>query len=184
VSAAKRPRRPCRFCGEPSTGPGGSKTCDACKPLQPDASRAADAERRRALNPDAPRRRRGKCAECQSCLPLGQFHSTAKGAVSAYCRPCTRAYERRVNLKNKYGITEGDYWALYDSQDQTCAICRRKPRSVRLSVDHDHSTGEVRGLLCSRCNHKLLGAADESIERLQAAIDYLREPPARKVLAA
>ena len=51
---------------------------------------------------------------------------------------------------------------------------------MRLAVDHEHSTAEIRGLLCSMCNHAI-GYLDDSPELLRRAIDYLRDPPARKL---
>jgi Recombination endonuclease VII len=81
-----------------------------------------------------------------------------------------------------YGITGEQYDALLEAQGGRCAICGNRPRKQRLAVDHDHATGEVRGLLCKRCNHNLLGAAHENTAILQRAIDYLQNPPARSVL--
>jgi hypothetical protein len=58
-------------------------------------------------------------------------------------------------------------------QDGRCAICRKKPQTGRrLSVDHDHKTGEVRGLLCTLCNQGL-GYFKDDPGRLGAALEYL-----------
>lgn len=65
-------------------------------------------------------------------------------------------------------------------QGGVCAICRqpeqmRKNGQIRaLSVDHDHETGTVRGLLCGHCN-SILGLAKDSVDRLSRAIDYLQQ---------
>ena len=80
-----------------------------------------------------------------------------------------------------YGLKKGEYDKLFAAQDGRCAICRQTRRQ-RLSVDHDHKTGLTRGLACRRCNGRLLPAAKDNPEILQAAIDYLREPPALKIL--
>src|SRR5438105_9932161 len=60
-------------------------------------------------------------------------------------------------LKKKFGITQAEYDQMFEEQDGVCKICR-KPESricrgilCRLAVDHDHKTGKVRGLLCSKC---------------------------------
>jgi hypothetical protein len=72
-----------------------------------------------------------------------------------------RARARSSNLRCKYGISEEEFDLLVESQDRRCAICRR-PETImrrgklsRLSVDHDHTTGLVRGLLCQTCNSTL-----------------------------
>lgn len=82
-------------------------------------------------------------------------------------------------LRRKYGITEEQYEELKLAQGGKCAICLKKPRTRSLAVDHDHKTGSIRGLLCSRCNHGLLGHAYDSIEMLERAIGYLKNPPAK-----
>ena len=64
------------------------------------------------------------------------------------------------------------------AQGGKCAICReketrkRRGRIARLSVDHDHSTGDIRGLLCTRCN-TAIGLLEDDITLLKNAIDYL-----------
>jgi hypothetical protein len=70
------------------------------------------------------------------------------------------------------------------SQGGRCAICGKVPRSRRLAVDHDHKTGEVRGLLCASgdfgCN-KGLGYFNDDPELLRRAYEYLVDPPFRKL---
>lgn len=70
---------------------------------------------------------------------------------------------------NKYGLTEKDYEAIKELQGGKCLICGR---GGRLVVDHDHESGEVRGLLCSNCNTGL-GMFKDSVQSLQNAILYL-----------
>jgi hypothetical protein len=69
----------------------------------------------------------------------------------------------------RYGLSKEAYSALLDKQDGKCAICREE---IALHVDHDHATGDVRGLLCRACNNGIGNFADDPA-RLQAAIDYL-----------
>jgi hypothetical protein len=101
------------------------------------------------------------------------------------------AHGRR--LESNFGITSRLYWAIYEFQGGRCAICRLATgKAKRLAVDHDHELAKthdhpleqacrlcVRGLLCSRCNRwgvpLFLGA-------ILRALDYLTDPPARKVL--
>jgi hypothetical protein len=78
--------------------------------------------------------------------------------------------------KKKYGITQEVFTALFNAQKGACRICGCKLSvtvgSRSTHVDHNHKTGEVRGLLCLKCNTGL-GAFSDSPERLQAAIKYL-----------
>lgn len=94
------------------------------------------------------------------------------------------AHSKRV--LDTYGITGEEYEALLAAQDGKCFICEKPPRAKRLAVDHDHNLGftreAVRGLLCRRCNHRLLGSAHDATRILKRAIEYLEQPPARKVL--
>lgn len=70
----------------------------------------------------------------------------------------------------KYGLTVSDYDRMILQQNHTCIICLNN--GVRLIVDHNHHTGNVRSLLCANCN-SLLGFAQESIPILHRAIAYL-----------
>lgn len=76
-----------------------------------------------------------------------------------------------ARLKTAYGLTVTEYNALLQKQKHSCALCGR-PFSGRPSVDHNHITQQVRGLLHKKCN-SLLGFAEDSILRLQQAIFYL-----------
>lgn len=87
-----------------------------------------------------------------------------------------RAYHQDYNLKKSYGLSLADYDAAVEMQGGVCAICERGPskhtKYHRLVVDHNHETGEVRGLLCDLCN-KMLGHAHENPDVLRKAADYL-----------
>lgn len=84
-------------------------------------------------------------------------------------------HERAV--QRTYGLVEGEYDQLYEFQGGKCAICRRATGATRrLSVDHDHATGEVRGLTCRPCN-TLLGHARDAIAFFRRCIHYLADPP-------
>ena len=62
----------------------------------------------------------------------------------------------RARLK-RYGLTPQDYMKRLKAQGGVCAICGNPPKTQRLSVDHDHKSKRVRGLLCFRCNRYLVG---------------------------
>lgn len=80
----------------------------------------------------------------------------------------------KSRLKRLYGITPEEYKIIFSLQDGCCAICSRNQSILkkRLSVDHDHATGEIRGLLCDACNRGI-GLLKDSIDNLKFAILYL-----------
>jgi hypothetical protein len=79
-------------------------------------------------------------------------------------------------LKTRYGITQEDWERLFDEQGRVCGICSSSAHSDHRDwhTDHDHATGEVRGILCARCNH-LLGHARDNVTTLSNAIEYLKK---------
>jgi hypothetical protein len=87
---------------------------------------------------------------------------------------------RRSNLKRNFNITPEDFDRMFDEQGGVCAICFEPETDVhsatgkvqRLAVDHDKSTGIVRGLLCGRCN-KGIGNLRHDRKILESAISYL-----------
>lgn len=80
---------------------------------------------------------------------------------------------REIELR-AYGINLDGYSKMLAAQGGACKICREPPTKVSLHVDHCHSTGRVRGLLCSKCN-LMLGNARDSRAVLLAAVAYLEE---------
>lgn len=86
------------------------------------------------------------------------------------------AHETRV--RKIYGLEPGQYGELYLYQGKRCAICGRATGATRkLSVDHDHKTGLVRGLLCRPCND-ILGHLRDDPEAARRLVRYLVQPPA------
>ena len=85
-----------------------------------------------------------------------------------------RVEKRNRNLKSKYGITSQEFDDMAKAQGGCCAICRQPPsgRWRRLVVDHCHSSGRVRGLLCNQCN-RALGFLGDDQETLDRAASYL-----------
>lgn len=86
----------------------------------------------------------------------------------------------KSRLKRKYGIEPKIYQELFNKQHGVCAICKEPESNTTstitalLAVDHDHVTGQIRGLLCKGCNIAL-GSMKDSPERLRAAATYLEE---------
>lgn len=73
----------------------------------------------------------------------------------------------------KYGITLEQYNEKLLNQNNVCAICQSPPGKKRLAVDHNHTTGAVRDLLCIKCNTGL-GLVNDNIELLKKLIEYLK----------
>lgn len=87
--------------------------------------------------------------------------------------PAGKERQRAGHLRRKYGITVEQYDELLASQGGRCAICRREPRpDISLHLDHDHQSGQLRGILCFRCNNAL-GDFDDDSTLLRAALGYL-----------
>ena len=82
--------------------------------------------------------------------------------------------QRNIKFQNRYGITLDDYNKMWTDQAGCCAICGTHQSTLNksLSVDHCHTTGIVRGLLCNPCN-VALGLAKDNITTLQNMIKYL-----------
>lgn len=123
--------------------------------------------------------------QCKDCPPDSKRPAPHPGPRCATHwrevrkRRAEDAHER--HLIKTYGITLEEYNALLEAQGGRCAICRRATgKTRRLSVDHDHSSGRVRGLTCSVCN-KMLGHGRDDVEFFERASDYLLNPPAGRV---
>ena len=190
----------CRMCqGPKGDGPRGGKYCAECRRLRADVVGQLEHERTRrkvlakraemvgagervaSVRVGAPEGMKW-CARCQEFRPVGSFPPRKdNGKQAAYCRPCQRSYNRERRMKITFGVEWDDYERMLACQEGRCAICRRLPRKFALAIDHDHSTGEIRGLLCYRCNHKLLGSADDDPAILRRAADYLESFTARDV---
>lgn len=109
--------------------------------------------------------------------PRCATHHRAKRAK----RNSTTREQRWLDL---YGITGEEYWRIWEHQGGCCYICQRAKGigRRRLSVDHCHTTGIIRGLLCQPCNRDVLGHARDDTDFFQRAIMYLEVPPATQVI--
>lgn len=124
------------------------------------------------------------CKDCKST-------TRALGYPGPRCATCWRDETKRrkeaahgLYVQKTYGVTEEEYRILYEAQGGRCAICRRATgKARRLAVDHNHKTGEVRGLLCKPCNsYGIAMFARDDPEVLERAAAYLRNPPAIEIL--
>lgn len=115
-----------------------------------------------------------QCIECKNILSISEFSFTGSGYFRSKCIQCS-------NLLHSFKINRNDYNDLLISQNHKCKICNSNEiaKTIRgkqrnLAVDHCHSTGKIRGLLCTNCN-SALGSFFDKKELLLRAINYLEE---------
>ena len=138
------------------------------------------------------------CSKCSKEQPLSEFYKNSSGYHRRECKSCVSARQkayraadpdairdkwRRASKKymtsekrwnktlRKYGLTEETYNQMYDLQEGRCKLC---DSDRTLVVDHCHTTGSIRGLLCHQCNAGL-GQFKDDTEVLAKAIKYLQQ---------
>jgi hypothetical protein len=122
----------------------------------------------------------------RSCGYCGEMFSSPDDRRSYCTDECTRTAKSLREAYRRYGITMAQYRALWLSQKGVCAICRRPERTARnrlLTIDHDHVSGHVRGLLCSQCN-QAIGLLDDSPKIIEAAALYVKRTRQMKLFIA
>lgn len=126
------------------------------------------------------------CNRCKQEKPINDFGNdkTQKDGKDGLCKNCKREQQKQFNqkhplrhkyavLKHRFGLTPKQYEELLKKQKGVCAICGNINRNgTWLSVDHDHITDEIRGLLCSNCNHAI-GCMHDNPVVLRSAANYL-----------
>lgn len=128
-----------------------------------------------------------QCKRCKLDKPLNDYGIRIWGAngigYKTECKDCVneklrlkhdKEHNRSELLKHRFGITMDEYNQMFTNQGGSCAICQTPQTAFTkaLAVDHRHSDGTIRGLLCDNCN-RALGQFKDSIELLKIAIDYL-----------
>lgn len=113
--------------------------------------------------------------------PDGEFDTATREGRLAYEKAARQKYKdhfRGKDFAKNFGIDMAEYQRMFVEQGGVCAICHRPETATRggqvkwLAVDHDHETGEVRGLLC-QAHNVALGAFQDDIATLSSAISYL-----------
>ena len=110
-----------------------------------------------------------KCYKCKTKKPLNLFSTdnSRKDKKNPRCNDCLRTH--RVN--KAFGITLKEYESYFEKANKTCYSCGS---TKNLVLDHNHETGEIRGVLCNSCN-RALGYAKDNINILSKLIEYLKE---------
>ena len=113
----------------------------------------------------------GKTQSC-GCL---QFRKGEDSSAYKHGRSQTKEYDLELHMKRSYGLDFAEYNKMLEKQNGVCAICSSIPpdnHKKRLNIDHCHTTGRVRGLLCDACN-RALGLFKDSPDLMLKAISYL-----------
>lgn len=133
------------------------------------------------------------CTKCQNAKEEKEFsaRSDRKSGKASWCKSCLNEWRTAYRVKHKqkykdyefvrglrrnYGLTLDQYNQLLADQGNVCAICKCDGTEFKrgFHVDHDAQTGQVRGILCTRCNPGI-GYFEHSVEKLEMAITYLNK---------
>jgi hypothetical protein len=129
------------------------------------------------------------CPICGKLKERSEFYKwkSRQDGLTAYCIPCFAERNAKWNKENpekaksasiatsrkiRFGISREDYQQMLVDQNNSCAICK-KEIGWEAAVDHCHTTGKIRGLLCRKCNLGLGGFKD-NIETIRKAIEYVK----------
>ena len=128
------------------------------------------------------------CKSCDTTKPIDDFYLRNKTSMVRHstCKECDKkrvkenhdpVVYRNAELQRRYGITQQDYEVMIAEQNNQCAICNATEPGGRHNrgyfvVDHCHTTGKVRKLLCNNCN-TALGLVGDNVDTLHKMINYL-----------
>lgn len=128
---------------------------------------------------------RGTCKMCWAFYAK-QYRLTRQGKTKTLeasrrfwktnkSKDCRKRHKQsRKDIVQRHNITLAEYDEMFEAQEGNCVICGLPEITRRLSIDHDHTTGKVRGLLCVRCNF-LVGIVDKNPEYLPKATEYVNK---------
>lgn len=171
--------------------------CKLCQDI-----RQKEWRKKRRTNVPEPAKPNKVCSNCNKDLPISEFYVGiyGSGGKQSSCKSCqkkkSRAWRRDnpdqarvvaktwelnnkrrrkdLTLRRDHGIGLEEYEALFSKQKGVCAICKQLLIGSKghLDVDHDHTTGKIRGLLCNSCNRGI-GFLKDCPTTLRSAADYL-----------
>jgi hypothetical protein len=129
-----------------------------------------------------------RCSKCKKRYPATTEYfskrKNGKKGLDSWCKNCHRIKSKKLHIRKTYGITFEELKERMKKQNNQCLICKREFKDLseigryNISyprIDHNHKTGEIRGILCDYCNRMLLGAVDDNIFILVNAIKYLKK---------
>lgn len=162
---------------------GFSIKCRKCKSEQDRSRRPRrkEIDEARKLKEDLRIQGKKKCNKCSEILSFSDFYPAtgSSDGLLSFCKTCSRKESYKSHIKHKFGLTFAQYELLIKYQSNRCAICRKEfIGSIKAHVDHCHSNGFVRGLLCGRCNNNVLPLLETYLELLELGKNYLKNPTA------
>ncbi len=134
-----------------------------------------------------------RCPVCKTEKDEDEFYKRTNGKKPSSCKDCSKTKSNQYYLKNKniikkdrtnswksklkskYGLSDIEYDKMYNNQNGLCKLCGKHVAHRKLSVDHDHMSGKIRGLLCTSCNVRL-GIVENVIRLnlLERMLDYIK----------
>ena len=121
-----------------------------------------------------------ECSWCKETLPLDRFskrtYISGNIGYQCKCKSCEKVskkkyYKPHELARRKFKLTEEEYTTLINRSQGLCEVCNN-PMGDKRCIDHDHKTGEIRGVLCNKCN-TALGLVGDDVATLTKLIQYL-----------
>ena len=145
--------KPCRKCGGTERYLSGNKPCVRCL-------KESSALRSKTKRKDWCRKNKEKI----NAYNKEKYHSLTEEE---------KILRNRKYTVSQYGLTLEEYGVILETQKGVCAICSEAPEG-NLHIDHNHTTNEVRGLLCGKCN-RAIGLLNDDVSLFSKAINYLNK---------
>ena len=138
------------------------------------------------------------CTKCFESKSLDYFPKRSGGVnkqlYKSWCKDCSYSHNKEWRSENpetvreyrakdkwtlskrckRHGISETEFWSIYEEQDGTCPICDKAIEAENSAIDHNHNTGEVRGILCKPCNRGI-GLLGDNPKAMIRASAYLQD---------
>lgn len=122
------------------------------------------------------------CSKCNDLKPIEEFHfRNDSNTHYTYCRDCKTKQTYTNSIQKKFNMSPTDYINLHDYQKGLCAICSTPVENVftgfkgiKQAIDHCHHTGEIRGILCRKCNSGI-GMLQDDPYIIEKALNYLNK---------
>lgn len=121
------------------------------------------------------------CIQCKIEKDLNEFEIQKHKYYRQLCKTCKNKATMKHRIKSKYGLTPEDYQRMLEEQEYACAICGKAETGLsshakvikKLAMDHNHVTGQIRRLLCAKCN-TAIGLLNDNPYLAESVAAYLR----------